>query len=52
MSDQITASFLHPERQSLEDVTQSLVGFLGSARHEVNGRPAVIERYADSDAAE
>lgn len=35
MSDQITASFLHPERQSLEDVTGSLVEFLGSAREEV-----------------
>ena len=35
MSDQITASFLHPEQQKLEDVTESLVEFLGSAREEV-----------------
>ena len=36
MSDQVSASFLHPEQRSLEDVTQSLVHFLRSAREEVS----------------
>ncbi|MGI9657639.1 MAG: phospholipase D-like domain-containing protein [Gaiellaceae bacterium] len=49
MSDQISASFLHPERQSVGDVTQSLVDFLGSAREEVS--VAIYDFHTDGPPA-
>lgn len=35
MSGRISTAFLHPDRQTVADVTDDLVEFLGSARHQV-----------------
>jgi hypothetical protein len=35
MSESISVTFLHPEQQTVTDVTESLVAFLASAREEV-----------------
>jgi len=35
MSESISVTFLHPEQQTVADVTESLVAFLASAREKV-----------------